>query len=77
MENIENIENINEEQAYKIRLLIEYKNLVTKIEKLNYFIENKAKKEGKYYELLCKQLRIMCEYEDILFARICLEMGEE
>lgn len=74
---MENIENINEEQDYKIRLLIEYRNLATKIERLNYFIENKAKREGKYYELLCKQLKIMCDYEDILFSRICLEMGEE
>lgn len=64
---------------YKIRLLDEYRDLIRKRAKLEVFLDNDV--EGKIptekQKLLQQQLEIMLHYEEILFSRLIIEMGEE
>lgn len=64
---------------YKIRLLDEYRDLIRKRAKLEVFLDNDV--EGKIpserEKLLKEQLETMLHYEEILFKRLIIEMGEE
>lgn len=57
---------------YKERLLVEFKQLVGRIELLNNALnsDNRDKIDRDQLDLMDKQLNCMCQYEDILFNRI-------
>ena len=64
---------------YKLRLLDEYRDLIRKRAKLEVYLDNDV--EGQIpperEKLLREQLETMLHYEEILFKRLIIEMGEE
>lgn len=65
---------------YRRRLLLEYRDVVVKRERLCIYLnkENDLKtgteKDLKNRELLTKQLEVLNEYEELLFCRLMLEL---
>ena len=66
------------EQDYRDRLLIEYTDVVIKVDRLSNFLEKNTEtqkiKSDEYLGLLKQQLEAMTIYEETLFRRIFLEM---
>lgn len=64
---------------YKRRLLLEYRDVILKRERLDVFLINNRDKTGtekelKNRELMTKQLEVLNEYEELLFCRLVLEL---
>lgn len=64
---------------YRRRLLVEYRDVILKRERLDVYLTNNRDKTGtekdlKNRELLTKQLEVLNEYEELLFCRIMLEL---
>ena len=64
---------------YKRRLLLEYRDVILKRERLDVYLINNRDKTGtenelKNRELMAKQLEVLNEYEDLLFSRLVLEL---
>ena len=64
---------------YKIRLLDEYRDLIRKRAKLEVFLDSDVESKilPEREKLLREQLETMLHYEEILFKRLIIEMGEE
>lgn len=66
------------EQDYRDRLLIEYTDVVIKVDRLRNFLEKNTEtqkiKSDEYLGLLKQQLEAMTIYKETLFRRIFLEM---
>lgn len=60
---------------YKERLLIELTQVVSRIAKLDMFLENNSIDSKEKLELMQNQLNVMIEYSGILQKRILLEMN--
>ena len=70
---------MEDKNEYKRRLLLEYRDVILKRERLDvYLINNRDKtgteKELKNRELLTKQLEVLNEYEELLFCRLVIEL---
>lgn len=63
-------------ERYQERLLIEFRQLIGRIELLNNAInsDNRDKIDKEQLELMERQMQCMCQYEDILMNRILLMM---
>lgn len=64
---------------YKRRLLLEYRDIILKRERLDVYLINDRDKVGnekdlKNRELMTKQLEILNEYEELLFCRLVMEL---
>lgn len=64
---------------YKRRLLLEYRDIILKRERLDVYLINDRDKVGtekdlKNRELMTKQLEILNEYEELLFCRLVIEL---
>ena len=64
---------------YKRRLLLEYRDVILKRERLDVYLINNREKTGtenelKNRELMTKQLEVLNEYEELLFCRLVLEL---
>jgi hypothetical protein len=64
---------------YRKRLLLEYRDIVVKREKLCIYLNRENDKTGtekdlKNRELMNRQEEILAEYEEILFCRLMLEL---
>lgn len=64
---------------YRRRLLVEYRDVILKRERLDVYLTNNRDKTGtekdlKNRDLLTKQLEVLNEYEELLFCRIMLEL---
>lgn len=64
---------------YKRRLLLEYRDVILKRERLDVYLINNRDKTGnenelKNRELMTKQLEVLNEYEELLFCRLVLEL---
>lgn len=63
-------------EAYKIRLILEYKQLTERIHKLSKLLNNWNELDFSPncpYELLCKQFNAMSDYQDVLMKRAEIE----
>ena len=70
---------MEDKNEYKRRLLLEYRDVILKRERLDVYLTNNRDKTGtekdlKNRELLTKQLEVLNEYEELLFCRIMLEL---
>ena len=70
---------MEDKNDYKRRLLLEYRDVILKRERLDFYLINIRDKTGtekdlKNRELLTKQLEVLNEYEELLFCRIMLEL---
>lgn len=70
---------MEDKNEYKRRLLLEYRDVILKRERLDVYLINNRDKTGtenelKNRELMTKQLEIFNEYEEILFCRLMLEL---
>lgn len=64
---------------YKRRLLLEYRDIILKRERLDVYLINDRDKVGtekdlKNRELMTKQLEVLNEYEELLFCRLVIEL---
>ena len=64
---------------YKHRLLLEYRDVILKRERLDVYLINDRDKVGtekdlKNRKLMTKQLEILNEYEELLFCRLVMEL---
>ena len=64
---------------YKRRLLLEYRDVILKRERLDVYLINNREKTGtenelKNRELMTKQLEVLNEYEELLFCRLMIEL---
>lgn len=64
---------------YKRRLLLEYRDIILKKERLDVYLINDRDKVGtekdlKNRELMIKQLEVLNEYEELLFCRLVMEL---
>lgn len=64
---------------YKRRLLLEYRDIILKRERLDVYLINDRDKVGtekdlKNRELMTKQLEVLNEYEELLFCRLVMEL---
>lgn len=64
---------------YKRRLLLEYRDIILKRERLDVYLINDKDKVGtekdlKNRELMTKQLEVLNEYEELLFCRLVMEL---
>ena len=70
---------MEDKNEYKRRLLLEYRDVILKRERLDvYLINNRditgTEKDLKNRELLTKQLEVLNEYEELLFCRLMIEL---
>ena len=70
---------MEDKNEYKRRLLLEYRDVILKRERLDVYLINNRDKTGtenelKNRELMAKQLEVLNEYEDLLFSRLVLEL---
>lgn len=70
---------MEDKNEYKRRLLLEYRDVILKRERLDVFLINNRDKTGtekelKNRELLTKQLEVLNEYEELLFCRLMIEL---
>lgn len=71
---------MEDKNEYKRRLLVEYRDVILKRERLGVFLINNRDKTGtekelKNRELMTKQLEVLNEYEELLFCRLMLELN--
>lgn len=70
---------MEDKNDYKRRLLLEYREVILKRERLDVYLTNNRDKTGtekdlKNRELMTKQLEVLNEYEELLFCRLTLEL---
>lgn len=71
---------MEDKNEYKRRLLVEYRDVVIKRERLCNYLDKEndlktgTEKDLKNRELMTKQLEVFNEYEEILFTRLMLEL---
>lgn len=70
---------MEDKNEYKRRLLLEYRDVILKRERLDVFLINNRDKTGterelKNRELMTKQLEVLNEYEELLFCRLMIEL---
>lgn len=70
---------MEDKNEYKRRLLLEYRDVILKRERLDVFLINNRDKTGtekelKNRELMTKQLEVLNEYEELLFCRLAMEL---
>lgn len=70
---------MEDKNEYKRRLLLEYRDVILKRERLDVYLINNRDKTGtekdlKNRELLTKQLEVLNEYEELLFCRLMIEL---
>ena len=70
---------MEDKNEYKRRLLLEYRDVILKRERLDVYLINNRDKTGtenelKNRELMTKQLEVLNEYEELLFCRLVLEL---
>ena len=70
---------MEDKNEYKRRLLLEYRDVILKRERLDVYLINNRDKTGtekdlKNRELLTKQLEVLNEYEELLFCRVMIEL---
>ena len=70
---------MEDKNDYKRRLLLEYRDVILKRERLDVYLTNNRDKTGtekdlKNRELLTKQLEVLNEYEELLFCRVMIEL---
>lgn len=70
---------MEDKNEYKRRLLLEYRDVILKRERLDVYLINNRDKTGterdlKNRELMTKQLEILNEYEELLFCRLTMEL---
>ena len=70
---------MEDNKEYKRRLLLEYRDVILKRERLDVYLINNRDKTGtekdlKNRELLTKQLEVLNEYEELLFCRVMIEL---
>lgn len=70
---------MEDKNDYKRRLLLEYRDVILKRERLDLYLTNNSDKPGnekdlKNRELMAKQLGVLNEYEELLFCRLILEL---
>lgn len=71
---------MEDKNEYKRRLLLEYRDVILKRERLDVYLINDRDKTGtekdlKNRELMTKQLEVLNEYEELLFCRLMLELN--
>lgn len=70
---------MEDKTEYRRRLLLEYRDVILKRERLDVYLINNRDKTGtekdlKNRELMTKQLEILNEYEELLFCRLTMEL---
>ena len=70
---------MEDKNEYKRRLLLEYREVILKRERLDVYLINNRDKTGtekdlKNRELMTKQLEVLNEYEELLFCRLTMEL---
>lgn len=70
---------MEDKTEYRRRLLVEYRDVVVKRDRLCNYLNKENDKTGtekdlKNRELLNKQVETLTEYEEILFCRLMLEL---
>lgn len=65
-----------EEKNYKERMLIEYRELIIRISKMECFFREDRKEDEQKIELMHKQIEIMNSYRSILEERFLLELNK-
>lgn len=70
---------MEDKTEYRRRLLVEYRDVILKRERLDVYLINNRDKTGtekdlKNRELMTKQLEILNEYEELLFCRLTMEL---
>ena len=70
---------MEDKNEYKRRLLLEYRDVILKRERLDVYLINNRDKTGtenelKNRELMTKQLEVLNEYEELLFCRLMIEL---
>lgn len=70
---------MEDKNEYKRRLLLEYRDVILKRERLDVYLTNNREKTGtekdlKNRELMTKQLEVLNEYEELLFCRVMIEL---
>lgn len=70
---------MEDKNEYKRRLLLEYRDVILKRERLDVYLINNRDKTGterdlKNRDLMTKQLEILNEYEELLFCRLTMEL---
>lgn len=70
---------MEDKNEYKRRLLLEYRDVILKRERLDVYLTNNRDKTGtekdlKNRELMTKQLEVLNEYEELLFCRVMIEL---
>ena len=70
---------MEDKNEYKRRLLLEYRDVILKRERLDVYLINNRDKTGtenelKNRELMAKQLEVLNEYEELLFCRLVMEL---
>lgn len=70
---------MEDKTEYRRRLLVEYRDVVVKRDRLCNYLDNENNKTGtekdlKNRELMNKQVEALTEYEEILFCRLMLEL---
>lgn len=70
---------MEDKNEYKRRLLLEYRDVILKRERLDVYLINNRDKTGtekdlKNRELMTKQLEVLNEYEELLFCRLTMEL---
>lgn len=70
---------MEDKNEYKRRLLLEYRDIILKRERLDVYLINDRDKVGtekdlKNRELMTKELEILNEYEELLFCRLVMEL---
>lgn len=70
---------MEDKNEYKRRLLLEYRDVILKRERLDVYLINNRDKTGtekdlKNRDLMTKQLEILNEYEELLFCRLTIEL---
>lgn len=76
---IEEVEQCEEMNEYKYRLLFEYRDIIEKRMKLDkYITENKNRvmdeKQNRNMELMIKQMELLMQYEEVIHTRLRLEL---
>lgn len=77
---IKEMKKTENQTEYKYRLLFEYRDTIEKRVKLEKYIkENEEKigteKQEKSMQLLKQQVGILYRYEEVIYARLCLELS--
>lgn len=70
---------MEDKTEYKRRLLVEYRDVILKRDRLCNYLDKESEKTGtekdlKNRELMNKQVETLTEYEEILFCRLMLEL---